>query len=75
MVWVKITKIEDSEFNDSKVIYFDFLGTEKFSIVSKNVLNYLHIIQLRVEDKILVVKSFSRVGKEIYLLKKVEKQN
>lgn len=76
MTWVNINRIEESKFkdNDSKIVYFDFLGREKFAIVSRQVLNYLGVnySQFQNAKRLFVIKSFNKFDKVIYMIKKVE---
>jgi len=72
MVWTTITRIENSKYgNNSKIAYFDFLGQEKHTIITNNVLSYLGIDKLRERDKVFIIKSFNKYKQEIYLIKKV----
>ncbi len=70
-MWVKITKIEDSKYNDSQLVFFTFLGETKFSIVSAYVLHYLDVPELRVGQEIYISKSFDKRERPIYLIRKV----
>ena len=72
MVWAKIKKMENSEFNDSVLVYFDYFGKEVFSIVSKKVLNYLNIDEIYNYKEIFVLKSFNDKQEPIYLIKKIK---
>lgn len=71
---VTIKKIENSKFNSSKIAYFDFLGKEKYTIISSRVLKFLKletIDQIKLGTKLEMFKSFNSSGKDIYLCKKV----
>ena len=73
-MWVNIERVEESEFNDSKIAYFKIAEREKHVVVSKNVLHYLKIHGIRANDKIFVILS-KRSGKYIYLAKKYMRGN
>ena len=74
MVWTKIKRLEKSQYNNlSSLIIFDYLGEERFSIITDKVLKYLKINELNIGDDIFVIKSFNHKNKPIYLIKKVLK--
>jgi len=71
MVWVKVNRLELSN-NDSEnqIAYFNYLGREKYSIISKSVLNWLKTPQINIGDYIYVLKSFRYGDKPTFLIKK-----
>lgn len=74
MVWAKIKRIENSKYNNSNIVYFDFLKKEVFCIVSDNVLKYLKITEdeLYNAKEIFVIKSFNKNNRVIYLIKSIK---
>lgn len=80
MVWCKISHIEDSIYdnNNSKVVYFNYLGRECSAIVSQKVLDYLEIESIENYSEVFVLKTFLngklREGKSksIFVIKKVK---
>lgn len=72
MVWTIVKRIEKSKYNESNLIYFDFFKTEKYCIFSNLSKKYLNIDKLKLGDYIYVVKSFTKSGVPIYLIKNVK---
>ena len=71
MSWVRIDRLEPSQWHnsESKLAYFKFQGRERYSIVSKAVLDWLKIVEINVGDKLFVVKSFNNKGFPIFIVK------
>lgn len=72
MVWVKIYKIEESQYsNGSYLACFMLHNKDRFVIITKKVLQYLKINNIKVGDEIFVMRSFNNTGDERFLVKKV----
>ena len=70
MVDVIIKRIDKSEYNNSKLAIFDFLGVESFAIITQRVLDYIDTENIKVGDRLFVIKSFSNSGGSVFLVKK-----
>lgn len=66
---VKIKRIEKSIYNKSIICYFDTREREEFIIVSRKVLDYLHINLINTNDKIFVIETI-RNNKRFWIAKK-----
>jgi len=71
-MWTKILKIEKSQFNNSKLAYFNFNGTERYAIISNKVLEYNKVEKLNIGDRIFVIKSIGKDDKGVFFIKNVE---
>ena len=74
MVWVKVLKKEKSKYKKNDyLVFFEFRGQERFSIINFNVLRYNKVDNIDIGDEIFVIKSFGRTEKPIFLIKGVRK--
>ncbi len=72
-MWVKIDKIEQSQYNNNSYLaMFTLHDRERFVVVSKKVLEYLKTDSLKKGDEIFVMKSFNKTGDERFLIKKLK---
>lgn len=72
MVWIEISKIEQSQYNNSSYLaLFTLHEKERFVIITKSVLHYLKVDTLNAGDEIFVMRSFNKTGDERFLIKKV----
>lgn len=56
-MWVTIKRFEDSKYNKSKLIIFDYESKENHIVLSKKVLKYINKKSLKVGQEIFIIFS------------------
>jgi len=75
MAWVEILQVEKSKYDSRKdVIYFDWYGAKKYSVLSKKSLEYLKVNKIEEGDYAFIMKSIGKNGNPYFITKMIKKQ-